>query len=245
MKKIKKQFPIKILVFAILLAGTTLSCIGQKHQPNTTINSKNMQLLKVSGDFEKLDLNELKAKASKSHGIKVLPDRKTVDIEVYDYQFLAENGDNIGFSGDNYGDYRLEQRISNAYFNLIKIYHQNGNIKSKGLEFNVFYGTFKKGTWYSFNSEGKLTSTIDYDTHFKFTFEQLILFLEQEKIPLKKGPITQNPGYLTSIKRAVPDNQSPVWQISWLKASDKIEDIVISGITGKVISRRIRNYINN
>lgn len=245
MKNINKQCRIKTLVVTILLAGTTLSCSGQKHQPNTTINSKNMQLPKVSGDFEKLDLNELKAKASKSHGIKVLPDRKTVEIEVYDYQFQAENGDNIRFSGDNYGEYRLEQRISNAYFNLIKIYYQNGNVKSKGLEFNVFYGTFKKGTWYSFNPEGRLTSTIDYDTPFKFTFEQLVQYLEQENIPLKKGTLAQNPGYLTSIKRAVPDNQSPVWQVSWLKAPDKIEDIVISGITGKVVSKRIRNYINN
>ncbi|MGY0036397.1 hypothetical protein [Pedobacter sp. NJ-S-72] len=208
MKKINKRFPIKVLVVAILLVGTTLSCSGQKHQLNTNINSKNMQLPKVSDDFEKLDLNKLKAKANKSHGIKVLADRKTVEIEVYDYQFLAENGDNIRFSGDNYGEYRLEQRINGAYFNLIKIYNQNGNIKTKGLEFNVFYGTFKKGTWYGFSPEGKLTSTINYDTPFKFTFEQLVQFLEEEKIPLKKGPIAQNPGYLTSIKRTISDNQS-------------------------------------
>lgn len=66
MKKINKQFPIRILVVAIFLAGTILSCNGQKYELNTIINSKNMQLPKVSGDFEKLDLKELKAKVTKS-----------------------------------------------------------------------------------------------------------------------------------------------------------------------------------
>jgi len=204
-----------------------------------------MQLPTVSADFEKLDLTGLKAKANKSQGMKILPDRKTVEIEVYDYQFQADNGDIIRFSGDNYGDYRLEQRIKDAYFNLVKIYDQSGNIKTKGLEFNVFYGTFKKGTWYSFNPDGKLASSIDYDTPFKFSFEQLVQLLGQQHIPLKKGPVAQNPGFLTSIKRAAEANQTPVWQVSWLKAPDKIEDIVISGVTGKVVSSRVRNYVNN
>ncbi|CAM3987471.1 hypothetical protein SAMN06265348_104446 [Pedobacter westerhofensis] len=204
-----------------------------------------MQLPTVSADFEKLDLTGLKAKATKSQGMKILPDRKTVEIEVYDYQFQADNGDIIRFSGDNYGDYRLEQRIKDAYFNLVKIYDQSGNIKTKGLEFNVFYGTFKKGTWYSFNPDGKLASSIDYDTPFKFSFEQLVQLLGQQHIPLKKGPVAQNPGFLTSIKRAAEANQTPVWQVSWLKAPDKIEDIVISGVTGKVVSSRVRNYVNN
>ncbi|MET4140961.1 hypothetical protein [Pedobacter sp. UYP1] len=245
MKYKEKHFSIKIFAIIILIIGNTISCSAQRHQSNTNKNSKNMQIQNISNDFERLDVNELKAKAVKTTGIKVLPDKKTIEIEVYDYQKENENGDHIRISGDNYGDFRSEQRIKNAYFNQIKTYYQNGNIKSKGLEFNVFYGSFKKGIWYGFSPEGKLTSNIDYDIPFKFTFEQLVEFLKKENIPLKKGPIAQNPGYLTSVKRNAENGKEPFWQVSWLKASDKIEDIAINGLNGKVISRRVRNYVNN
>lgn len=65
----------------------------------------------------------------------------------------------------------------------MKVYYFNGNIKEKDLEINkgnFFYGNY-------FNESDTLIKVENSDLQYKFTFKDLLAFLELEEIPLKKG----------------------------------------------------------
>jgi hypothetical protein len=130
-----------------------------------------------------------------------------------------------------------------SFFKISKYYYKNKNIKNKGLGFNS--GGFPKGTWYEFDEKGNLIKEIDYDKNYKFTFEDILNFCEKENIRVDKGPILQSTGFHTRIYRDRPYLGKNNWGISWLKKVDIIEDIVIDGTTGKVLSRTDRGYENN
>ncbi len=134
----------------------------------------------------------------------------------------------------------------NSYFSIYKEYYNNNNLKSKGLRFNNnnYRDPFKKGIWYEFDESGKLIKETDYDRPFKFTFEDIVKFCEKENIPITKGPVLQSTGFHTMIRRST-ENQQPIWEIEWLKKPDVAETIIVDGISGKEISRRESEFINN
>ncbi len=157
-------------------------------------------------------------------------------------EFLAD-GSYIELDQGSYGK-GYNKTPKNSNYTIVKIYFQNGNIKSKGLTLNLPWTTFRKGIWYEFDESGKLIKETDYDKPFKFTFEDILAFCEKEKIQVDKGPILQSTGYHTTIQRGL-ENNHPWWTIEWLKQPDILETIKLDGISGKVISRKDRNYINN
>lgn len=134
----------------------------------------------------------------------------------------------------------------NSFFSTVKLYHNNLNIKRKGLGFNANKFAFKKGIWYEFNEKGELIKEVDYDKAYDFSFEDILAFCAKEKIPVDKGPILQSTGYHTMIMRNEDVNTSgAVWEIRWLKKPDIEESIKLDGKTGKILERKETMFINN
>jgi antitoxin component YwqK of YwqJK toxin-antitoxin module len=183
----------------------------------------------IDNKFEKFDID----KFSKST-------KKETDVV---REFLP-NGNYIEMSMANSGKYYTES-YKGSYFMLSKSYYPNGNIKHKGIMFNVPWGApFQKGIWYEFDENGKLIKEVDYDKPYKYTFEDILKFCEEEVIPVTKGPVLQSTGFHTIISRRI-ENENPIWEIEWLKKSNRVENIILDGISGKVVSRKEAEYINN
>ncbi|WP_139259944.1 hypothetical protein, partial [Chryseobacterium vrystaatense] len=161
------------------------------------------------------------------------------DNDLYD-ELSMKNHPNITPSDSSYIEIaRLqESRYFNtskdSYFTIVKLYHQNFNIKKKGLGFNVAPFTFKKGVWYEFDEQGNLIKETDYDQPFTFTFEDILKFCEKHGIKIDIGPILPNTGWHNDIFRDI-QNGKPIWRIEHLKKTNLVEVIKIDGVTGKVL----------
>lgn len=155
-------------------------------------------------------------------------------------EFLP-NGNYVEINIANSGKYYSET-FKDSYYMISKSYYPNGNIKSKGIGFNG--DGFQISTWYEFDEKGKLIKEIDYDKPYKFTFEDILKFCEKEGISLTKGPVLQSTGFHTTITRRI-EKEKPIWEIEWKKKFNVVESIILDGTSGKVISRRESEFINN
>ncbi|MEO6830845.1 MAG: hypothetical protein ABI378_01350 [Chitinophagaceae bacterium] len=128
-------------------------------------------------------------------------------------------------------------RISNAdsYFKVIKNYAPGGQLRDKGVIFNS--GSFPIGKWYYFNESGQLTKTEDNDTGYRFDFEDLYKFLEKHNISLTLGAIPPLSGFHTTIEKKEQAGQ-PVWVVTWKKEPQLLEEIILDGKNGRVISTK-------
>ncbi len=225
------DFMKKVVLFCIIHLFF-LSCSAQKDNHNSQ-NFADMQYPIVSKDFEKFDTTFYEQ--IKSSGFN------TSRVET-----TSSNGDFIEMIKTSSGS--TSRAIGkDDYFALTKSYFSNNNIKSKGLYFNVSWGGFKKGTWYEYDDQGNLVKEVNYDTPYQFTFEDILEFCKQNKIPVEKGPILQSTGFHTVINRYTQEDQSnsPIWKIEWLKKHDLIEEITLDGINGKVLDQKETEYRNN
>jgi hypothetical protein len=139
-----------------------------------------------------------------------------------------------------------------SYFSICKVYYLNGNIKEKGLFINHTHACV--GTWYNYDSSGKLTEEIDWDKPYKFTFDDVLAFCKKENIPIAKGMdfpskmIVQEEKprkveYITHIDRGdwSDDYQGAnyCWEIMYWNTFNYKKTLVhIDGQTGKVLSRK-------
>ena len=129
----------------------------------------------------------------------------------------------------------------NSYFCLYKeFYASNGYIKQKGI---AYVNGFAKGPWYEFDEKGFLVKTTDYDAPFTFSFEDILAYCRAHRIEVTKG--YQRIGFHNEIHRFNNKKYGYFWVIEHLIASDKIENILLDGKTGKEIERFITEYINN
>lgn len=204
-----------LIVFLLLIN----SCKSQ----NSTI-----MIPTVDNKFEKFDeIIYKKNKTTQSSSVSInLPDGKYIEMI------------NVNSGAAYY------ETAKDSYFTIVKDFYKNFNIKFKGVGINSNPLGYKKGIWYEFDESGKLIKEIDYDKPFKFTFEDILKFCEKENITVEKGPILQSTGWHTTISRGL-ENNHPYWSIEWLKKPDVLEKITLDGITGKVVSRTERQYINN
>ncbi|SHM25245.1 MORN repeat variant [Chryseobacterium contaminans] len=152
-----------------------------------------------------------------------------------------DNGSYLEMNVANYGK-SYSMTLQNSYYTLTKVYFPNGNIKTKGISNNT--ESLQIGIWYEFDENGKLIKEIDYDKPYKFTFEDILKFCEKEGIPLTKGPVLQSTGFHTTITRRI-EKEKPIWEIEWKKKFNIVESIILDGTSGKIISRRESEFINN
>jgi hypothetical protein len=201
-----------------------LSCTGQTKQTMNKFGQPNLYYPAVTRDFEKFDVKKIDAGTG-------IGEVKLPDGTIEEYQREPDG-------------YIARVQPANSYFTLIKKFYPSGNIESKGLIFNS--GDFNKGKWYFFDSAGKLTREEDNDSAYAFSFEQLYVWIQKEKIPLTIGRVGS--GFNTIIRKYTKDGD-PQWLVSWLKDvsvhPNTIEVITINGRSGRVVSRQQREYTNN
>lgn len=133
---------------------------------------------------------------------------------------------------------------NDSLYKIVKVYHLNHMIYNKGITLNLPWTTFPLGIWYEFDKDGKLIKKTDYDEPYKFTFEEVLAFCKAENIKLSKGPVLQSTGYHTTIRRRI-EKEKPIWEIQWKKKPDVLETIILDGTSGKVLSKRESQYVNN
>ncbi len=160
-------------------------------------------------------------------------------IKAYSERNL-DDGTHVVYEEQSNG-YIKKISISDSYFMIIKRFYKNGNIAAKGLSINN--GDFFNGVWYYFDEAGKFVGEVNYDTPFVFTFENLLNYLQSQKIPVTMS--SDKYGLPTRIYREIID-QVPIWKIEWMKDTtnipNTIEQINIDGKTGKILSKKDWKY---
>ena len=138
-------------------------------------------------------------------------------------------------------DYIYNYFPFNSYFSVHKKYYRsNGYIMRKGISYVNGFGI---GLWYEFDEKGILVKTINCDTPFTFSFEDILAYCKAYHIEVTKG--YQRIGFHNRIHRFVNDDGSCYWVIKHLKRYDLIEAIYLDGKTGKELKREDIKYINN
>lgn len=156
--------------------------------------------------------------------LKVTPDFERIDT----LQFLALMGESgkkeeIQADGTAVFHYKREEGYSyiiyppDSYLGLFKRFYPNGNIEEKGVVFT--YGRLMIGIWYYFDEEGKLTETIDHDTPYSFTLEDMLEYARQQGVFLPTSPEVWElkPPY-ASLNRTPFFGESGYydWDLSWI-----------------------------
>ena len=210
---------------------------SNNYQKESIINKnkkeKAMYPTKLDNQFEKIDIEWLHKNAT---------EKEPMGQVIY-YDFKDKNDSiTVIISGDADSGYNFFQIYNNDYIALSKEYYPNGNIKSKGILLNELSlsDNYKLGIWYYFNEEGQLIKTIDYDKPFTFTFNDVLAFCRREKIKLLKGNLDEYEwGFHTTISRIFSESTGKCkWMILHEKTSIiDLEEIVLDGKTGKVVSR--------
>jgi hypothetical protein len=155
------------------------------------------------------------------------------DIETFNkhqendsYEFNLRDGHVLQFS---YGDGYAEEIIyTDKIFKLTKDFYKNGNIKQTGLTF--IKGEFMKGLWQFFDSSGNLSHEIDYDSWYKFTWEDVQRFLRENRVDIQDVN--------TNITRTWKEGEERVWVITYKTTPDKngnyIRTVTLNGNSGKI-----------
>lgn len=170
-----------------------------------------------------------------AQSVQGLPDtnkREHFDIASYNkhqrnnsYQFDTKNAHVLQFS---YADgYFEEITYPGKLFKLTKEFYKNGSLKQTGLSF--IKGDFMKGTWQYHDTSGKLSHQINYDSWFKFSWDDVQHFLQANRVTIAD---------LISINRTWKTGEKRIWTISYKTTPDKdgnfIRTYTLNGQTGKI-----------
>jgi hypothetical protein len=154
------------------------------------------------------------------------------DIKAFDkhqqdnsYEFDGKDDRVMQFS---YQDGYVEEiTYPDKLFKLTKDFYKNGYIKQKGLEF--IKGGFMKGTWQFYDASGNLTHETNYDSWYKFSWEDVQHFLQMNNATMPN---------VINITRTWKEGEKRVWVISYKATPDKngnfIRTVKLNGETGKI-----------
>lgn len=121
----------------------------------------------------------------------------------------------------------------NSLFILNKEYHPNRKLWNKYETFGE--SGFIKGNKYEYDEKGKLIKVEDWDKPYKFSWEQVKKYIEQDlKLNIQKDKVEVN-NFLES-----PDYNSPIWIINYngqYKDDSKkgIIRVILNGATGELL----------
>lgn len=111
---------------------------------------------------------------------------------------------------------------------LTKDFYKNGTIKQKGLTF--IKGGFMMGVWQFFDSSGKLVHETNYDSWYKFTWDDLRSFLRENHVDMQD--------INTNISRTWKEGEKRVWVITYKTTPNKngnyIRTVTLNGDSGKI-----------
>ena len=143
------------------------------------------------------------------------------------------------------------RRVDNDSVLIVeKLFHGNGNIKSKHLRFqhSVEFGAgFKVGIGYEYDENGKFLREVNHDEGFTFGYEELIDYCFKNDILLDIG-YKSSKGNSPLITKEIKDGKK-VWTINHFKRPNKENmpamlkiDEVIDAETGEVIEKDVRPF---
>ena len=114
---------------------------------------------------------------------------------------------------------------------ILNRYYLNGRLKSTVQRFP---NSFLADVMQEFDEEGNLIEETDYDKPFKFTWEDILKWVEKNEISMSNE-------YL-DIGRNVVDGK-PVWSVIWEK-DDKtgLKIVGFDGVTGTILQDEERDY---
>jgi hypothetical protein len=166
---------------------------------------------------DKLDIKKFKANVSE-------------DASEYEYKMNDGTTVNESYGADEDGRFIQILTPQNSIFQVYKGFYESGKIKIKGFRASSFYC----GIWHTYDEQGKIIQTKDYDIPFTYTWEDLKQYCNEKNINLKDGK--------TSIERYNTDStKQSQWQITYWGNYEKKLDydrlitITKDGKTGELL----------
>lgn len=232
----------KYLFFNVFLMLLFNSCTAQtqKNKKMTTsltdkeIKELGYQIKKEDTIFMKnsmLDVSKLE-KEGTSNGTSVPTDDGWKSTKSYNYSETLGNGTHINIRGNDLSGYSKIIREKDSDFETFYGYYFTGNLKNTG---NYYITKFNNGIRYSFDKKGSIDKYENFDAPYKFTWEDVLKFIEDQKI--KKEDI-QNiyRGELNGVHG---------WEIiykpkEFLK-TDNVKVLTLDAKTGEISNTEIRD----
>ncbi|CAD0221558.1 hypothetical protein [Chryseobacterium sp. JV274] len=212
----------------ILLSLIISSCHSQDKEPNKNAPSKDIKKPKSL----EIPVNQKTMETFTNEKFDIENYFKHYDKINRTYEHESSNGTKI-LEADFDDSYYVTLIAKNSLFAVHKEYYKNGLLKSKWETFGE--GGFIKGFRYEYDLKGKLLKVEDWDKPYKFTWEQVKKYIEQD---LKLNILKDKVG--VSNKLESPDYNFPTWGIDYIgqyKDDPKkgIIRIKLSGLTGELL----------
>jgi hypothetical protein len=204
--------------FIIVLIFIFCSCKGQQKKEITSTESENQIKKQEEMTTEKFDIGTF--------------EKNSIDNTC---SFKLEDGSLVTLELDEDFYYKTLIPILPKLFTEEKRYYKSGLLESILVKFpNNFIISLVE-----YDKEGKLINKINYDSPFKFNFEQLIRLIENENDDIdifdKKN---------TTIGRK-SDESGTFWFITYYKVPMRREVIKVDGVTGEILERSFYPHEEN
>lgn len=122
----------------------------------------------------------------------------------------------------------------NSSFYALRLFFENGNIKTKGISFN---NGSEYGTWYHFNETGDFESAENTDKGYNFQWADILQYCEDNNITLDKG-YPDRGGLKPEIWKDEVDGKKS-WKIRYYDfQAEKYLEVRLDGNTGKEVHIR-------
>jgi hypothetical protein len=153
----------------------------------TNNNTKLMERPIITPEFEKLNLDDFKdGLVIKKDNLEVEPN-KWVNVEMYSYYKLDDKGTRM-LIGNSLGSFDYSFIAKDSYYMIIKRYYNNKYIKSKYIVAKR-NSRIKIEKQYFFDKDGKLEKTIDHDLGWDYSYEKVMEYILERKVPLLREDI--------------------------------------------------------
>ena len=151
-----------------------------------------------------------------------------------EYNFVLDDGTKIRQSSTeiDYGEFVIPPPPQ--LFITSKQYFKTGELQALLILYPNDFIKLKK----VYDKDGKLVEETNFDIPYKFSFEQLLELIKNEKD--KIDLFDRN----TSITRGVLD-EGPIWEITYKKVFMRRELIKVNGITGEILERSHYSHLDN
>ena len=160
--------------------------------------------------------------------------------EANDYEFTLEDGTQIRQSGGSVDYLEFITPPPPNLFITVKNYYKSGSLKGYVIRYPNNFMKLRK----EYDEDGRLTEYINYDTPFKFTFEQLLELLKKQEDPIDLKD------RFTEIYR-LAEGDKVTWTVEYTRyktGSDGHSELIImtiDGITGEILKRDCRKFIED
>lgn len=173
---------------------------------------------------------------------------KTFDIETFnknknhlnEYTFVDKDSTVIEQSQWHSGYEEVIKPIE-SYLQTYNKYYNNGTLKLTG---DFYPKDFEKGVWKEYDEKENLIKEKDYDTPYKFTWEDILKLIKDRKLVMDiyGFEVTRSFGFAT--ENIGKETEKPFWAITYNKSEEDmlLGVIIIDGITGKIIKEYDEPY---